>query len=485
MQIDLFSNMNIDSIIHAGKILKYIRYFNAVFVDFTAKEIAGNYDSIKVYYHGSPLVAVKPPWQGGFVWQKDANGKPWIDVACEQTGASLWWPCKDLISDKPDSARMTFDVPTGLTCVSNGRLRSQSNLKNGFTRFTWFVSVPIINYDITVNIADYDHISDYYLSGKDTLTLDYYVLSYNETRAEQYFQQVKLMLACYEKYFGKYPFYKDGYKLVETTYWGMEHQSCIAYGNNYDDKQWGFDFIIIHESAHEWWGNSVSCSDPAEMWLHESFATYAEALYVECTQGYDASLNYLKYQEFNIRNKYPIIGPYNVNFQGTENDNDMYYKGAWMLHTFRHVLNNDSLFFSILKGIQEHFKYQTVNTTEVIDYINKLAGKDYTPFFNQYLYYPAPPVFDYTLKKKGSATILTYRWVTNVKDFTMPVKVTSSYFVKKHLTPFPVDSDIVKSYITITPTQEWQTTKLDNLNPDNFSVDTDEFYVKPKDEQKR
>jgi aminopeptidase N len=485
MQIDLFFNMKIDSIIHAGTILKYKRDGNAVFVDFTAKEIAGKRDSVKVYYHGQPLIAVKPPWQGGFVWLKDANGKPWIDVACEQTGASLWWPCKDHLSDKPDSARMTFEVPTGLMCVSNGRLRSQNDLKNGFTRFTWFVSVPINNYDITVNIADYAHISDYYLSGKDTLTLDYYVLSYNETKARQYFQQVKLMLACYEKYFGKYPFYKDGYKLVETTYWGMEHQSCIAYGNNYDDKQWGFDFIIVHESAHEWWGNSVSCSDPAEMWLHESFATYAEALYVECTQDYKAALKYLKYQEFNIQDKYPIIGPYNVNFQGTENDDDMYYKGSWILHTFRHVLNDDSLFFSILKGIQQHFKYQTVTSNEVIDYINKLAGKNYTPFFNQYLNYPTPPVFDYKVKKKGSATLLTYRWVTDVQDFTMPVKVTSSYSVKKHLTPFPADSDIVKTYITITPTQEWQTIKLDNLNPGNFSVDTDEFYVKPKDEQKR
>lgn len=485
MQIDLFANLKIDSIIHGSSSLKYKRDGNAVFVNFTAKEIAGNRDSIKVYYHGLPIIAARPPWQNGFVWQNDANGKPWVDVTSEGTGASLWYPCKDHLSDKPDSARMTFDVPTGLMCVSNGRLRYQKNLNNGFTRFCWFVSVPINTYDITVNIADYAHISDYYLSGNDTLTLDYYVLKYNAAKAAQYFQQVKLMMACYEKYFGKYPFYKDGYKLVETTYWGMEHQSCIAYGNNYDDKKWGFDFIIIHESAHEWWGNSVSCSDLADMWLHEAFATYAEALHMECTNDYKASLKYLKYQEFNIINKYPIIGPYNVNFQGTENDDDMYYKGAWMLHTFRHVLNNDSLFFGILHGIQQHFKYQSTNSDAVIDYINKLAGKDYTPFFNQYLKYPSPPVFDYTVKKKGDATILTYRWVTDVKDFAMPIKVTSSYAVKKHITPFPADSDIVKTYITITPTQDWQTIKLDNIKPEEFSVDADEFYVKPKDEEKR
>ena len=485
LQLDLFSNLKIDSIMHLSNKLTYKRDGNAVFVDFAQKEMVGTNDSIKIYYHGLPVTAAKPPWQGGFVWQKDANGKPWVGVACEETGASLWWPCKDHLSDKPDSARMTFDVPAGLMCVSNGRLRSQTDLKNGFNRFTWFVSVPINNYDITVNIADYAHIHDYYLNGKDTLTLDYYVLKYNEAAARQYFQQVKLMLACYEKYFGKYPFYKDGYKLVETNYWGMENQSCIAYGNNYDDKKWGFDFIIVHESAHEWWGNSVTCSDPADMWLHEGFATYAEALYIECSQDYSASLKYLKYQQFNIINKYPIIGPYNVNFQGTDNDNDMYYKGTWMLHTFRHVLNNDSLFFSILQSIQQQFKYKTTNSSEVIAYINKLAGKDYTPFFDQYLKYPAIPVFDYTVKKKGNATVLTYKWVTDVKNFIMPVKVTSTYFIKKHVTPFPADSDIVKTYMTITPTQNWQTITINNLKPENFSVATDEFYVKPKDEGKR
>src|SRR5579862_5239742 len=229
MQIDLFSNMHIDSIIHGHKILTFKRDGNAVFIDFPLKENAGNFDSVKVFYRGVPIAAVKPPWNGGFIWMKDGNGKSWIDVACEGIGASLWWPCKDHPSDEPDSMRMSFEVPTGLMCVSNGRLRSSVDLKNGFTRFTWFVSVPINNYDVTVNIADYAHISDYYLSGSDTLTLDYYVLKANENKARQYFQQVKLVMACYEKYFGKYPFYKDGYKLVETTYWGMEHQSCIAY----------------------------------------------------------------------------------------------------------------------------------------------------------------------------------------------------------------------------------------------------------------
>lgn len=483
MQVDLFKNMVIDSILFGHNRLEYTRDSNAVFIDFSPRknkvgiigrlffEAQGKKDSIKIYYHGTPQIAKTPPWDGGFVWSKDSLGRPWVGVACEGTGASLWWPCKDHLSDKPDSMRMTFDVPTGLTCVSNGRLRSQKNLKDGYTRFTWFVSYPIINYDVTLNIANYAHISDYYLSGKDTLPLDYYVLRYNEQKARAQFAQVKPMLACYEKFFGKYPFYWDGYKLVETNYWGMEHQSCVAYGNHYKNNSFGFDFIIIHESAHEWWGNNLSCSDPADMWLHEAFATYAEALYIECTQNYKTEIKYLYTQQKRIGNKYPIIGPYDVNFQGTENDDDEYFKGAWMLHTFRHVLNNDTLFFTILKGLQKQFAYSSTNTQEVIAYINKIAGKDYTPFFNEYLHNATPPVFDYKLKKQGTTTILSYRWKGVSDDFTMPLKVTSAV------------KDSIKTIITITPGNDWKTIQLNNLNPSDFSVDVDEFYVIPKKEE--
>ena len=501
MQIDLFKNMIIDSIMYGEYPLRYYtRDNNAISIGFFysipgehqdsnsggdnlygPNWAIGDKDSIKIYYHGTPQVAKNPPWDGGFIWSKDSLGKPWIDVACEGTGASLWWPCKDYLGDKPDSMRMTFDVPTGLMCVSNGRLRSEKNLDNarlndsfgqGYTRFTWFVSVPIVNYDVTLNIADYAHISDYYLnSDKDTLTLDYYVLKYNKERAIKQFAQVKPMLACYEKFFGKYPFYKDGYKLVETTYWGMEHQSCVAYGNHYHNNAFGFDFIIIHESAHEWWGNNLSCSDAADMWLHEAFATYAEALYIECTQNYQAAIKYLHKQQKRISNKYPIIGPYNVNFQGTDDDDDMYFKGTWMLQTFRHVINNDSLFFAILQGLQKKFKYSSTNTHEVLAYINKIAGKDYTPFFNQYLYAANPPIFEYKLKQQGKATILAYRWDSVVKNFEMPLKVIS------------IVKDSIKTYITITPGTEWKTLKLENLNPSDFSIDLDEFYVIPKKEE--
>jgi aminopeptidase N len=471
IQVDLFKNMVIDSILNGNYQLHYIRDSNATFINFNSLERKGTKDSIKIYYHGIPQVAKKPPWDGGFVWSHDSTGNFWFGVACEGTGASLWWPCKDHLSDKPDSMRMSFDVPNGLMCISNGRLCNEKNLDNGYTRFTWFVSYPIINYDVTLNIADYAHISDYYVNQKDTLTLDYYVLRYNEQKAQAQFLQVKPMLACYEKYFGKYPFYRDGYKLVETNYWGMEHQSCVSYGNHYRNNPFGFDFIIVHESAHEWWGNSLSCSDPADMWLHEAFATYAESLYLECTPNYKTAIKYLYTQQKKIINKYPVIGPYNVNFQGTNNDNDMYYKGTWMLQTFRHVINNDSLFFAVLKGLQTEFKYSSTNTDEVINFINKTTGKNYTPFFNQYLQRVSPPIFDYKLEQQGNGILLTYRWDSVAEDFTMPIKITSEI------------KDSVKSFITITPTLKWQTIKLNKLNPSQFSIDLDEFYVIPKKEE--
>lgn len=485
MQVDLFKNMVIDSILFGHNRLEYIRDGNAVFVEFSPRKNKvgrigrlfflneGKVDSIKICYHGKPQVAKTPPWDGGFVWAKDSLGKPWVGVACEGTGASLWWPCKDHLSDKPDSMRMTFDVPSGLMCVSNGRLRSEKNIDNNYTRFTWFVSYPIINYDVTFNLADYAHISDYYVNNKDTLTLDYYVLSYNKDKAQKQFEQVKPMLACYEKFFGKYPFYRDGYKLVEANYWGMEHQSCVEYGNHYHNNEFGFDFIIIHESAHEWWGNSLSCSDPADMWLHEAFATYAEALYIECTQDYKTSVKYLYTQQKRIGNKYPIIGPYDVNFQGTENDDDEYFKGTWMLQTFRHVLNNDSLFFSIFRGLQEKFKYSSTNTEEVIAYINKITGKDYTPFFNEYLHHSSPPIFEYKVKSiPGIGIMLTYRWDSVVKGFEIPVTI---HYIGNHDTLVPP--------VTITPTTKWQTIKLNGWFSADVNVDLDDIYLIPKKDE--
>ena len=468
LQFDLFARLNVEKIIFRGQELNYRREQNAVFVRFPGTEKKGDHDSITIHYSGIPQVAKSPPWDGGFVWKKDTKGRDWVGVACEGTGASLWWPCKDHLSDEPDSMSMTFTVPAGFTCVSNGSLRDTISNSDGTTTWKWFVSYPINNYNVTVNIAHYAHFTDFYINGHDTLDLDYYVLHDNLRQAAEHFSQVKTMLACFEKYFGKYPFWRDGYALVETNYWGMEHQGAIAYGNSFQNNKQGFDFIIIHESAHEWWGNNVSCRDAADLWIHESFATYAEALYLEYTQGYEASLAYQIDQRWKITDKHPVIGPYDVNFEA--NDNDLYYKGSWMLHTFRSVLNNDSLFFSIVKNIQQYFALKTITSDQLISYISESAGADYTLFFHQYLKQAMPPVFQYKAKQKGNDIKVEYRWKTDVQYFTMPLEVVSFYEYSF--------GKVTKKFILIHPTSEWQTITLPAMEVKNFDVNSDRFYVK-------
>ncbi|MFI5134706.1 MAG: M1 family metallopeptidase, partial [Chitinophagales bacterium] len=427
IQVDLFSRMKIDKILFNGSELKYRRELNSVFIQFPETQHQGTDEEITVSYSGYPLTAKNPPWDGGFVWKKDMKSRDWIGVACEGTGASSWWPCKDAITDEPDSMRMTFTVPTGLVCVSNGRLRDTLNNGNGTTSWKWHVSYPINIYDVTLNLAHYAHFSDQYVSGNEKLDLDYYVLDYNLSQAMAQFQQVKGMMACYEKYFGPFPFPRDGYKLVETSYWGMEHQTAIAYGNDYINNKEGFDFIIVHESAHEWWGNNVTANDYSDLWIHEGCATYAEALYVECTKSYNDAVDYLNTLRWQIRDTFPIVGPRNIDYDGARVDNDMYFKGAWMLHTFRSFLNDDSLFFQIIKSIQQEFALKIISTEQLIAFINQKAGKDYTPFFTQYLFHNMPPILEYKLKQKGKNLQVSYRWRTDVTNFEMPVEVTSSY----------------------------------------------------------
>lgn len=470
MQIDLFNNLSIYEIMHNGEKLDFWKDSNSVFIYFVKPLKKGVTDSIQIVYSGHPHVAKAPPWDGGFIWTADTTGVSWISVACEGKGASLWWPCKDHLSDKPDSMKMTFDVPDYLTCASNGLLRYVKKLGMHFTRYCWFVSYPVINYDITLNLANFSHFHDFYFNGNDTLALDYYVLKYNESKAKEQFKQVKTMLQCYEKRFGKYPFYRDGYKLIETPYWGMEHQSAISYGNNYSNNNFGFDYIIIHESAHEWWGNSVSCTDLADLWIHESFATYAEALYVECISDHNNYIKYLLSQRPRIRNEHPIIGPYNVNYQGTIYDDDMYYKGSWTLHTFRNVLNNDSLFFGILRGLQSHFRYGSVNTDSIISFICRYTGHNYFPFFRQYLMHPSPPVFDYKIINRKDTSFLQYRWLTDRKDFSMPVKIFMA----------AADSGARGSPLMLTPATGWQVIQI---NSKNINVDEDDYYVNVKKEE--
>ncbi len=429
IQIDLFDNMKINKIVFEGKPLNFDRKYNAVFIDFP-KQTKGITNSFTVHYEGTPIAAKKAPWDGGFTWGKDKKGEPWVAVSCEGIGASLWFPNKDHLSDEPDSVRIGVAVPNGLTCVANGNL--ESTLKeDDYTRYNWFVSYPINNYNITLNITDYAHFSDTYKSEDgEELALDYYVLPENLTKAKKHFQQVKPMLACYEKYFGKYPFWDDGYALVETPYLGMEHQSAIAYGNEYMRGYLGgmipkgidFDYIIIHETGHEYWGNSISCADHAEMWIHESFCTYSEALYVEYMYNFDEAVRYLAMQKFFVENKKPILGPMNVNF-GDWGHSDHYYKGSWVLHTLRNSINDDEKWFGLIKSFYQKHKISIISTEDFVTYASEYLKRDMTKFFEQYLEHPTIPTLLYRVKKKGKGVEVSVAMKSDVKGFYMPIQM--------------------------------------------------------------
>ena len=376
IQIDLFENMQIDSIVWNTKKLTYKREFDAVFVKFPSELPKGSTQNIKVYYQGNPKVAKNAPWDGGFVYSNDSKKQPWIGVAVQGTGASLWYPVKDTQTDEPDNgASVKVAVPDGLMNVSNGRFLGSEKLANNFTRWNWEVKNPINTYNITLNIGDYVHIHD----NHNGLDLDYYVLRENEEKARKHFEDdVKPMLDCFQSKFGKYPFWEDGYKLVETPYLGMEHQSAVAYGNKYKKGYMGFDmsgtgvgmkfdYITIHETGHEWFGNSITSKDIADMWIHEGFTTYTETVFVECTQGYDAAMKYINGQSKNVRNDKPIIGQFGVNREGS---GDMYYKGSLLLNTLRHVINNDTKWWEILLKYSETYKKQIIDTPTVIAFFN-------------------------------------------------------------------------------------------------------------------
>jgi aminopeptidase N len=472
MQIDLFDNMNIEKITLDGATspLPFAREFNAVFIEIPEGVMkTGVLHTLTVFYGGRPLVAKRPPWLGGFSWEKDSTGNPWVVVTCQGTGASCWWPNKDHQSDEPDSMMISVTVPPGLMEVSNGRLRSTTTLPDGWTRFDWFVGSPINNYCVTVNVGKYAHFADR-TGSRDTLTLDYYVLPQNLERAKKHFEQVKGMMRAFEKYFGPYPFPRDGYKLVECPHTGMEHQSAVAYGNWFLGGYRGrapseaglkFDFIIIHESAHEWWGNSVTAKDVADMWIHESFGAYAEALYVEELYGYPEAMKYVNGKRPGVGNREPIIGVYNVNREGS---GDMYNKGQLMLNTLRHVIDNDSLWIQVLRGIQRKYRWQTVTADTIFSYVGEITGTDYRYFFEQYLRFPKIPLLEVFVSKKGSNVTARYRWKTDVRDFRMPVRAT-------------LESG---KFDWIRPTTSWQEVKLKGIEPPDFRVEEDRFYVDVK-----
>ncbi|RZJ74505.1 MAG: M1 family peptidase [Flavobacterium sp.] len=461
IQLDLFENMKVDSIIFNGKKLPYNRDNDAVFVNFTNPLAKGKEEKLRFYYSGNPIVARNAPWDGGFVFSKDESGKPWIGVAVQGTGASLWYPVKDHQTDEPDKgATIKVAVPNGLMNVSNGRFKGSEDLKNGYTRWDWELVNPINNYNITVNIADYAHIHD----NHNGLDLDYYVLRKNEEKARKHFEEVKPMMDCFQAKFGKYPFAEDGYKLVETPYLGMEHQSAVAYGNGFKKGYRGFDmsysgigmefdYITIHETAHEWFGNSITSKDIADMWIHEGFTTYAETVFVECRFGYEKAMKYINGQSRSMSNDKPVIGIFGVNKEGS---GDMYYKGAMMINTLRHIVNDNPKWWAMLLKYSETYKKQIIDTETVVAFFSKESGIDLKPMFDQYLRYRNVPLLE--MRMSGDKT--EYRWKTDVENFSMPVGILAD-----------------GKEMMLKATNDWQTLNI-SVPLNKIELQKSKFYVK-------
>jgi len=425
MQIDLQPPLKITKIEQNGKLLNFESIGNAHFIQLVDNQKKGSTNSIKVYYEGKPKEAVRAPWDGGLSWKRDSNGKHFIATSCQGIGASIWWPNKDHMYDEVDSMLISVNVPKDLVNVSNGRLRKVEDFVNTKT-FHWFVSNPINNYGVNINIGDYVSFSEIYEGEKGPLDMVYYVLRDNIERAKTHFKDAPKMMDAFEHWFGPYPFYEDSFKIVEVPYLGMEHQSSITYGNRYmkgylgrdlSRTGWGlkFDYIIIHEAGHEWFANNITYKDIADMWIHESFTTYSENLYLDYHYGKEASSDYVIGTRFSISNKSPMIGPYGVNRRGS----DIYTKGANVLHTLRQIANDDEKWRMILRGLNKKFYHQTVESKQIEDYISLNIGFDLSTFFNQYLRDIRIPNFEYRIEDG----VLTYRWVNVIEKFTMPLEI--------------------------------------------------------------
>lgn len=463
MQIDLQEPLVITAVDYKGQSLSYTREGSVYWIRFPYPLVSGDREHITVHYEGTPVVAVRPPWDGGLTWSKDEHGDPFVATSCQGLGSSVWWPCKDHMYDEPDSMLIRITVPPSLTDVSNGRLRQIDYHPDGRKTYEWFVSNPINNYGVNANIAKYAHWSDTIQGEKGILDMDFWVLEDNYDKAREHFQDAYRTIRALEYWFGPYPFYEDGYKLVEVPYLGMEHQSSVTYGNHYkmgylgrdlSGSGWGlkWDYLIIHESAHEWWANNVTYKDIADMWIHESFATYAECLFTEYYYGREAGDAYAIGLRRGIGNNEPIIGHYGVNKEGS---GDMYPKGAALLHTLRAWVDNDELWRQTLRGVQKDFYHQTVTTAQIENYLAQKTGKDLKAFFNQYLRDTRIPVIECELKGKK----INYRYTEVVDGFNMPLKVQINEGEKTW----------------IRPTAQWQELKLDK-EAKSISLDPN-FYV--------
>jgi aminopeptidase N len=467
LQFDLYANLTIEKVVYKGKQIPYTREAAAVFVTFPKAIKQGSKDEFTVYYGGNPTIAKRAPWDGGVVYTTDSLGKPWVATACQGAGASIWWPTKDHQADEVDSILISISVPTGLKDVSNGRLRKTTELKDGYTRFDWFVGNPINNYDVAANIGDYVHFGDTYNGEKGKLTTDFWVLSYNIDKAKRHFgKDVPRMLKAFEYWFGPYPWYEDGYKLIESPHLGMEHQSGVAYGNHYGNGYLGrdlsdtglgltWDYIIVHESGHEWFGNNITSKDIGDMWIHEGFTDYSESLFIESTSTKQKGQEYVFGLRRSIGNRTPVVGPYNVNKEGS---GDMYNKGSVILNMTRTIINDDDKWRNILRGLNKTFYHKTVTYDDITQYISNQAGINLLPYFDQYLRYAKLPVVEFaTVNGKLAA-----RWKADAKGFTMPLKVRVKGGEYKFITPGVNDFSPVN---------------IDGITKDNVEVDTFNYYL--------
>ena len=464
LQIDLQSPMKLTKAIQDGKKLEVRSDGNAHFIKLKkAQNRIGSVELIEIFYEGKPREAINAPWDGGISWKKDSNGVDFIASSCQGLGASVWWPNKDHMYDEVDSMKISVNVPKHLMNISNGRLQSIVKKEDETTTYNWVVSNPINNYGVNINIGDYIHFSEVYEGEKGSLDMDYYVLRDNLRKAIVHFTDAPKMMKAFEYWFGPYPFYEDSFKLVEVPYLGMEHQSSVTYGNQFkkgylgtdlSGTGWGlkFDFIIIHESGHEWFANNITYKDAADMWIHEGFTAYSENLFLDYYYGTEAASEYVIGTRTSILNDKPIIGNYDVNSEGSS---DMYYKGANMLHTLRQLIEDDNKWRQILRGLNSEFYHQTVTTKQIESYISNESGLNLSAFFNQYLRDTRIPTLEYSLRGNK----LSYRWTQIVNGFEMPVEIV-------------VDEKNMWLY----PTKAWQ--KID-LNSSKIVIDNN-YYIKHK-----
>jgi len=428
LQIDLQAPMKLTKAVQDGKELTVRKDGNAHFITLKKLQtISEKQEEIEISYEGQPRVAVRAPWDGGISWKKDANGNDFIASSCQGLGASVWWPNKDHMYDEVDSMKISVNVPKQLMNISNGRLESIEKQDNETTTYHWVVTNPINNYGVNINIGDYVHFSEVYEGENGPLDMDYYVLRDHLVKAKEQFKDAPKMMKAFEHWFGPYPFYEDSFKLVEVPYLGMEHQSSVTYGNQFKQGYlgrdlsrtgWGlkFDFIIIHESGHDWFANNITYKDAADMWIHEGFTAYSENIFLDYHYGTEASADYVIGTRRNIQNDTPIIGTYNVNSEGSS---DMYYKGANMLHTLRQLIKDDEKWRQLLRGLNKTFYHQTVTTKDIEDYVSTFSGLNLTAFFNQYLRDIRIPTLEYSIQKNK----LSYQWTNVVESFEMPIEI--------------------------------------------------------------